>query len=216
MCRGRHIYRSKRRGKTEAMSDRKDRIHIDEVIVVEGRDDTSAVLAAVDGITLETHGYGIRQEVWQALETAYERSGLIIFTDPDPAGERIRRRLAERFPKAKHAFLEMNDAIKGDDIGIENATPEDIRRALSLVRGPVEEDPTPDISKENPGPEQGLSMTDMDKWGLNGSYGASKRRRALGKELGVGFADAKTFLKRLNHFGVSRREVEEALVRITS
>lgn len=183
--------------------------HIDEFIVVEGRDDTAAVLAAVDALTIETHGYGIRHETWQVLESAYETKGLIIFTDPDPAGERIRRRLTERFPKAKHAFLEMDDAKKGDDIGIENASPDDIRRALVTLRGPVEE-----AYDKNPG--SGFTMADMDTWGLNGSFGASKRRRALGKELGVGFADAKTFLKRLNHFGVSREEVEEALGSITS
>ena len=197
-------------------SNREERIHIDEVIVGEGRDDTSAVLAAVDGITIETHGYGIRQETWQVLETAYERSGLIIFTDPDPAGERIRRRLEERFPKAKHAFLEMYDAKKGDDIGIENASPEDIRRALSLVRGPVEEGSNAIGSKEDPGSKPGFTMTDMDNWGLNGTFGASKRRRALGKKLGIGFADAKTFLKRLDHFGVSREEVEKAIDDLTS
>lgn len=209
------------------MSNRHDRIHIDEFIVVEGRDDTSAVLAAVDGVTIETHGYGIRQETWDVLEAAYETKGLIIFTDPDPAGERIRRRLAERFPKAKHAFLEMNDARKGDDIGIENASPEDIRRALAAVRSPkdggdngcsmkcdaIEKN---DLRTKVEGSGQGFTMKDMDAWGLSGSFGASKRRRAMGKELGVGFADAKTFLKRLNHFGVSRDEVEEALIRITS
>ena len=34
-------------------------IKINEVIVVEGRDDTRAVKRAVDAETIETHGYGI-------------------------------------------------------------------------------------------------------------------------------------------------------------
>lgn len=185
---------------------KRDKIHIDEFIVVEGRDDTSAVLNAVDGATIETHGYGIRQETWQVLLKAYETKGLIIFTDPDPAGDRIRRRLTERFPNAKQAFLEKSDAIKGDDIGIENAAPEDISRALLAARGPVA-DPKEKASEH-------FTMRDMDKWRLNGTEGAADRRRALGKELGVGFGGAKTFLRRLNHLGVSRKEVEEALSKL--
>ena len=37
---------------------------IKEVIVVEGRDDTLAVSKAVDAVTVETHGFGMRNEMW--------------------------------------------------------------------------------------------------------------------------------------------------------
>ena len=39
-----------------------EKLKIQEVIVVEGRDDTNAVLRAIDGMTIETHGFGIRKE----------------------------------------------------------------------------------------------------------------------------------------------------------
>ena len=92
---------------------------IDEIIVVEGRDDTAAVLRAVDAATIETHGYGIRPSTWEVIDKAYESKGIIIFTDPDTAGEQIRRRLSERYPDAKHAFLDRGLAEKDGDIGIE-------------------------------------------------------------------------------------------------
>ena len=56
---------------------------IEEVIVVEGRDDTAAVKRAIDGLTIETHGFGIRRETWALIEKAYREKGIIIFTDPD-------------------------------------------------------------------------------------------------------------------------------------
>ena len=34
---------------------------IEEIIVVEGRDDTAAIRRAVDAVTIETHGFGIRE-----------------------------------------------------------------------------------------------------------------------------------------------------------
>jgi ribonuclease M5 len=49
---------------------------------------------------------------------------------------------------------------------------------------------------------------------LVGSEDASGRRDRLGKELGIGYANAKQFLNRLNHYGISRVEFEEALKKI--
>ncbi len=103
---------------------------VKEVIIVEGRDDTAAVKRALDADTIETHGFGIRKEIWNRIEKAYEERGIIIFTDPDYAGNEIRRRLKERFPDAGEAFLAKSDAERDGDIGIENAAPEAIFEAL--------------------------------------------------------------------------------------
>ena len=77
-----------------------EKLKIKEAIVVEGRDDTIAVKRAVDGLTIETHGFGIRRETWQVIEKAYSEQGIIIFTDPDFSGEEIRRKLTAQFPDA--------------------------------------------------------------------------------------------------------------------
>ena len=93
---------------------------IKETIVVEGRDDRSAVERAVEAPIIETHGFGISEEKWVELAAAYERTGLIIFTDPDFSGLKIRERLKERFPLAKEAFLTKEEAFREGDIGKEN------------------------------------------------------------------------------------------------
>lgn len=172
---------------------------IKEIIVVEGRDDTAAIRQSVDAVTIETHGYGIRPSTWELIDKAYETTGIIIFTDPDTAGEQIRRRLAERYPDAKHAFLDRSLAEKDGDIGIENASPESIREALEKAHFSA-------AAVESP-----ITSADMFTWGLDGTPGAAKRRRAVGSKLGIGMAVSKTFLRRLNSFGISREEVEKAL-----
>ena len=123
-----------------------------QVIVVEGRDDTAAVLRAVDAATIETHGYGISAETWKRLEAAYEKNGLIIFTDPDHAGEEIRRRVGEKFPLAAHAYLSRSRAEKKGDIGIENARPEDIADALLAAHTPggPDESGAPAVGRRHP------------------------------------------------------------------
>ncbi|MBR5488927.1 MAG: toprim domain-containing protein, partial [Firmicutes bacterium] len=107
-----------------------EKLKVREVIVVEGRDDTNAVLRAIDGLTIETHGFGIKKETWDLLEKAYKEKGLIILTDPDYSGEEIRRKLTARFPESRQAFLTRSEAEKKGDIGIENAEPADIAEAI--------------------------------------------------------------------------------------
>lgn len=167
---------------------------IKEIIVVEGRDDTAAVKRAADVQTIETHGYGIRKQTWELLEKAYQEKGLIIFTDPDYAGKEIRRRLTEVFPKAGQAYLGKSDAEKDGDIGIENASPESIRQALEKAHYTVET------------AEDEFSMEDLAQYGLTADPKAAKRREALGKRLGIGYGNSKSFLKKLNRYGITREE----------
>ena len=185
---------------------------IDEVIIVEGRDDTIAIRQSVDVVTIETHGYGIRPSTWDVIDKAYENRGIIIFTDPDTAGEQIRRRLAERYPNAKHAFLDRGLAEKDGDIGIENASPQSIRDALSKAHGAAKASVLGvEYCSDERQEQQPFTHADMFRWGLDGTPGAAKRRRAVADKLGVGMASGKTFLRRLNYFGIRREEVEQAL-----
>ena len=194
---------------------------IDEIIVVEGRDDTAAVRRAVDAVTIETHGFGIREETWQMIDKAYRTKGIIVFTDPDTAGEQIRRRILARFPDAKEAFLDQERAAKAGDIGIENASPEAIREALEKVHARIQRgsekaggDP---CGGDQPGAEEArttedcFTAQDLFRWGLDGVPGAAQRRRKVGTRLGIGQTTAKTFLHRLNRFGITREEIENAL-----
>lgn len=178
---------------------------IEEIIIVEGRDDTAAIRASVDAVTIETHGYGIRPSTWDVIDKAYESKGIIIFTDPDTAGEQIRRRLAERYPNAAHAFLDKSLAEKDGDIGIENASPEAILDALEKARCSA-------VASEGGGV---FTRADLFGWGLDGTPGASKRRSRVAAQLGIGMCTSKTFLHRLNHFGIRREEIEAALEAIS-
>lgn len=126
-----------------------DKINIKETIVVEGRDDTAAVKQAVDGFIIETHGFGIKRQTWELIERAYNNGGIIIFTDPDFSGEEIRRKLTEKFPSAKQAFLDRKLATKKGDIGIENARPEDIAEALTKAHCTVQTEGEESFSQED-------------------------------------------------------------------
>lgn len=175
---------------------------INEIVIVEGRDDTRAVLEAVDCRTIETHGFGISRDTWNLIEKAYQEKGIIVFTDPDFTGNEIRKRILSKFPDAKEAFLSRSDATKADDIGIENGKPEEIRKALSKAKATERNE------------EDVFTDSDIVMNGLSGRPDSRERREALGKILGIGYGNSKTFLKKLNAFSVTREEFEEGLKKI--
>lgn len=172
---------------------------IKEVIVVEGRDDTVAIHRAVEADTIETGGSAVGPAVLRQIELAQARRGVIIFTDPDHAGERIRKIVAARVPGAKHAFLKIADAKRGSDIGVENASPEAIRQALSRVR------------TEAPEQETLIDWEDLIQAGLIVHPQAAARRRFMGELLGIGYCNGKQLYKRLRVFQISREEFAGAL-----
>lgn len=179
-----------------------NRPKIEQVLIVEGRDDTCAVNRAVDAMTIETHGFGMSDEMWQRIDRAYRTSGIIILTDPDRAGENIRKKILERYPDAGQAFLPRDKALKKSNVGVENAKPEDIAEAIEKALKNMR-------SRDGSRDSGDFTAEDMDRFGLSGGPGASERRARLGDALGIGYGNGKTFLKRLNAFGITREEFEE-------
>lgn len=187
---------------------------IREAIVVEGRDDEAAVLAAVHACVICTSGYGIRKESLELIETACKRTGIVILTDPDHAGESIRRKLSKKFPEAKQAYIARGDALKDGDVGVENAPPAAIIKALEAAGAATSHPDAPGFQPGAPADSRSLqdsvSRKDMFELGLEGGAGSAELRSRAGSILGIGSANAKTFLKRLKAFGVSREELEKA------
>ncbi|MBR0139538.1 MAG: DUF4093 domain-containing protein [Firmicutes bacterium] len=185
-----------------------ERLYVKQAVVVEGRDDESAVLRALDCCCIATHGWGIKPETLEIIRKACDETGIIIFTDPDHAGLKIREKLTKLFPSALQAHLTRGEAEKDGDIGIENASPEAIRaavlRALSSEGVPEGEAFIRPLSEELCGEAELFSL------GLIGASDSALRREAAGKALGLGGGNAKSFLKKLRHFKVSKEELERA------
>lgn len=171
---------------------------IKEVIVVEGRDDISAIKRAVDADVIAVGGFGINKKVIDKIIDAQKRRGVIVFTDPDFAGEKIRRIITKRVKGVKHARITQKEGTKEDDIGVENASPEAIIRALKNAKYETKEK------------VQQFTIHDMMFFKLTADIKAKERRDAVGRELGIGYANSTQFLNRLNNFSISKEELVEA------
>ena len=78
---------------------------IKEIIVVEGKDDTTAIRQAVNADTIETNGSAVNAETIEKIKLAQQIRGVIILTDPDFPGQKIRNTISEHVPDCKHAFI---------------------------------------------------------------------------------------------------------------
>ncbi|RVU53898.1 ribonuclease M5 [Anaerosphaera multitolerans] len=172
---------------------------IKEVIVVEGKDDVAAVKAAVDAEVIITHGFGYGKKLIALLRDLNERRGIIIFTDPDFMGNKIRNDISGQIKGAKHAFLPQGKAKKKDDIGVENATVEDIREAIKKARPEYEEK------------VETFTKKDLIDHGLMGMDNSAVKREKVSEILKIGHGNSKQFLNRLNSFKVTREEFIKAV-----
>jgi ribonuclease M5 len=174
---------------------------IKEVIVVEGKDDTTAIKRAVDADTIETNGSAVNEATIEKIRRIQQTRGVIIFTDPDYPGEKIRKTIADKVPGCKHAFLPKEEAIakSGKGLGVEHASPEAIQVALKDAQLMHEE-----IIEE-------ITQEDLITAGLIGGEGSKERRTLLGKQLKIGYTNGKQLHKRLMMFQISRSEFAGAL-----
>lgn len=182
-----------------------EKIKISEVVVVEGRDDTANLTRFFEVDTYETRGSAITEDDLERIETLHRLRGVIVFTDPDYNGERIRNIIMNAIPSVRHAFLSREEATpssksKGCSLGVEHASFEDLEKALSKVTQQFDDENNVDITK-----------SDLMRLGLLMGIDSRKRREFLGEKLRIGYSNGKQLLKRLELFGITLEEVEECM-----
>ncbi|MGO3018201.1 MAG: ribonuclease M5 [Anaerococcus sp.] len=175
---------------------------IKETIVVEGKDDITNIKRAIDCEMISTNGLAFGKELIERLKIINQRTGIIIFTDPDYAGKRIREKIAKEIPDAKHAYIDRKKAIKKNDLGVENAKPEDIIEALKKAKAQVKEK------------TEIFTMNDLVQNDLSMTKDSRERRARLGDMLGIGYFNSKQLVSKLNSFGISREEFESAVEKL--
>ncbi|MCL6626436.1 ribonuclease M5 [Alicyclobacillus shizuokensis] len=181
------------------------RPRLEDVVVVEGLHDRHKVESAVDADVFVVGGDRISRRLLQQLQRIRRTRGIIILTDPDGPGERIRRRIDEQVPGCRHAFIPRAAATDGRRVGVELASVEAIVEALLHTRGAAASAAAPTARAPV------FSLADLVVVGLAGCAGAAERRRQVGERLGIGSANAKAFVRKLNLLGVTRAEWEAAL-----
>lgn len=178
----------------------------EEVIVVEGRDDTKRLIEVYGSQvrTIETNGSAISKDCLDQIKYAHQRFGVIVFTDPDYQGERIRRIITQNIPNVKHAYLSQEEAQnrkKDTSLGIEHAKPEVIISALNEIVHP----------QSAQGEE--VPLTELIRLGLIANKKAANNRKKVSKYYKLGHVNGKQLQKKLKSYQITIEQLEKVLIK---
>lgn len=159
-------------------------IRIREVILVEGRYDKNTLSQIVDGMIIETAGFGIFHdpEKQNLIRNLAETNGVVILTDSDGAGLIIRNYLKGILPadRIKNAYIpeipgkekRKTTASKEGTLGVEGMTPQILLECLRKSGATILEETVPEVSGS-------LSKTELYQLGLIGKPESSLKRKRL-------------------------------------
>ncbi|MDL2294886.1 DUF4093 domain-containing protein [Ruminococcaceae bacterium OttesenSCG-928-D13] len=164
-----------------------ERIRLREVVIVEGKYDAAALAGLIDGLILTTGGFSIfRDDEKKALiQRLGKERGLLVLTDSDAAGFRIRHYIEKiaRGCEIKNAYI---PALPGKEprkaapaaegtLGVEGLPPEVLAEALRRAG----------VAADETAPGEAVTHTDLFELGISGGPNSAEKRRALLQKLGL-------------------------------
>ena len=187
-----------------------------QAVIVEGRYDKAKLASLVDATILTTDGFDIfkDREKLALIRALAAKNGVVLLTDSDAAGFKIRGYLARAIPPGQLTHVYIPDLFGKEPrkarpsaegkLGVEGVPAgtllEAFRRA-GVTAEPVEDAP----------PRAPITKADLMDWGLSGGEQSAARRRALCARLGLPERlSANGLLGALN--ALYRREELEALL----
>lgn len=164
-------------------------IHLDRTIVVEGKYDRMRVSALFDCPVIETGGFNFLNGGEQAamIKKAALETGIIILTDSDSAGLKIRSSIKNMLPEGAVCLDAYVPSVEGKEkrkrapgaeglLGVEGLSDEMIVKAVTGAAGQAE-------PANNAG--EPLTKADLYAAGLSGRADSGSRRRELLGKLGL-------------------------------
>lgn len=162
-------------------------IKIDKVIIVEGRYDKIKLSSMIDGIIIETEGFGIfkDKDKQKLIRKLAETKGIAILTDSDSAGFVIRNFITSIVPKEYITNVYIPDIYgkekrkdspsKEGKLGVEGVSAEILKEAFKKAGIGVSQSETNERIK--------ITLNDFFDDGLTGDTQSKRKRTDLLKKL---------------------------------
>jgi len=171
------------------------------LLVVEGKTDKDLIESFLNADICITNGSEVSRETIEFIKEASTKRTVIVLTDPDSPGKRIRDVLNASIPGLLHAYIPKEFAIKHHKVGVAESSKGVILEALNHL-----------IPADTVGAKTGtITSNDLMELGLISGPEASQRREKIGKTLHLGHTNGKSLLKRSNALGLTRKDLEDAL-----
>lgn len=163
---------------------------IKEAVIVEGNYDKIKLSGFLDGIIITTHGFAVytNDDFVKTIQELAKKTGIVIFTDSDSAGMRIRNFIKQKITdgEVKHAYIpdirgkerRKRDASKEGLLGVEGMTEEIIIKALRDAGCEIDDEVSDAKTSQ-------ITKTDLYMLGLSGGSESSELRRKLSAEINI-------------------------------
>lgn len=164
-----------------------ERLRVKYPVIVEGRYDKARLSSFLQGEIIQTDGFGIfsHKEKLRLIRRLAEQGPVVVLTDSDRAGFRIRGHIAGAVPPERliHVYIprvpgkerrKARPSAEGT-LGVEGIDIPVLREALARA-GALEEGPEPP-------PREPITKGDLFALGLSGGEGSAALRRALLRRL---------------------------------
>lgn len=164
---------------------------IKEAIIVEGTYDKIKLSRFLDAVIITTNGFRVFSDdaVIKSIRKMAEETGVVILTDSDSAGFKIRNYIKQSLPpdKVKHAYIpdihgkekRKSKAGKEGLLGVEGVREDIILDAL-IKSGCEINGSERTVKRGRP-----ITKTDLYKAGLSGEEGSREKRALFAEALGI-------------------------------
>lgn len=190
-------------------------LKIKEAVIVEGRYDKIRLSGLIDTLILETNGFSIFKDKqrMKLIRRLAETRGIIILTDSDAAGFKIRSYLGGSLPKdrVRHAYIpdilgkekRKDRPSKEGKLGVEGMETEVLLKTFEKA-GVLCEKANATLPPSDP-----ITKTDLYLLGFSGGANSAKRRAALLRNLDLPeFLSSNALVQMLNLL-MTKKELEE-------
>jgi ribonuclease M5 len=157
-------------------------IKITQAVIVEGKYDKIKLSSIIDAPIIQTDGFGIfkDKELQRLIRMLAEKRGILVLTDSDSAGFKIRSFIGSTVDKKyiKHAYIpdifgkerRKTEPSKEGKLGVEGVSEEVIMQALANAG----------VLYENSAePERPITKLDLYEFGFTGGENSAEKRARL-------------------------------------
>jgi ribonuclease M5 len=172
------------------------------VFVVEGKNDAFKLQTVLDHpLIVTTNGSAIDDDAILLLKRLDKTHDIVLFLDPDHAGDRIRRLVSKELSHVYHAFISRDQSISKNmkKVGVEHASKEDILESLKHLKMVQQE------SSSN------ITHAFLYEHFLTGHPESKAFRYDICQRLGIGSTNGKTLYQRLHLFGIQQEDLLEVI-----
>ena len=172
-----------------------------KVFVVEGKNDIKVVKSAFpESVCIKTNGLGITKAIIDQIKNLEKENEIIIITDPDSAGTKIRNILLKEIKTAKFIELPKNKCIKKHKVGLENLSPNEF---LELFK-------TTKLLNKAISVNNKFTLSDLVELKITGPN-CSTNKYKLFDFLGIYHFNTKQLMTYLNNSNYSKNQIKEVL-----